>query len=172
MPLTAVVLVLVAAVVHGSWNLLLKREGGRSDVVLGALVVGVVLTAPLLAFYPLRSVPLEGWLLILVCGTLGNVVTAWMHRTENFTSLGASTAVFAALGILSGHGLAETFRDRTNLPWARITAPVLAGVVLLGWLGSGNGTNTDVMGHVFGFGSGLVAGATFESARDSRTEEI
>ena len=70
MPLTAVVLVLVAAVVHGSWNLLLKREGGRSDVVLGALVVGVVLTAPLLAFYPLRSVSLEGWLLILLAALL------------------------------------------------------------------------------------------------------
>jgi rhomboid protease GluP len=115
--------------------------------------------------------PLRAWLMILVCGTLGNFVTAWMHRTEDFTSLGASTAVFAALGILSGHGLAETFRDRAILPWARITAPVLAGVVLLGWLGSGNGTNTDVMGHVFGFGSGLVAGATFESVRDTRTGE-
>jgi drug/metabolite transporter (DMT)-like permease len=70
MPLTAVVLVLVAAVVHGSWNLLLKREGGRSDVMLGALVVGVALTAPMLAFYPLRSIPLEGWLLILLAALL------------------------------------------------------------------------------------------------------
>jgi membrane associated rhomboid family serine protease len=41
----------------------------------------------------------------------------------------------------------------------RIAAPVLAGVVLLGWFGGGqqNG-NTDVLGHVFGFASGLALG--------------
>ncbi len=115
--------------------------------------------------------PLRAWLMILMCGTLGNCFTAWMHYPESYISLGASTAVFAALGILSGHGFGEMFRERESLPWARITAPALAGVVLLGWLGSGNGTNTDVMGHVFGFGSGLVAGAAFEHVRDAKAGE-
>lgn len=103
--------------------------------------------------------PLRGWILILACGTAGNILTARIHYPEEFLSIGASTAVFAALGILTGIGLSETFRERTRLPWARIMAPVFAGVVLLSWLGSGSGTtNTDVMGHVLGFGSGLVAG--------------
>lgn len=106
--------------------------------------------------------PVRAWLAILACGTAGNLATAWMHYPENYQSLGASTAVFAALGILSGHGLMEMFRQRTSLPWARITAPILGGFILLGWLGTGNGGNTDVMGHVFGFGSGLVAGAALE----------
>ncbi len=104
--------------------------------------------------------PLLGWGLILGCGTLGNIVTSRLTYPEAFTSLGASTAVFAALGILSGLGGAETLRDRARLPWVRISAPFLAGLILLGWLGGGgqNGANTDVLGHVFGFGSGLVAG--------------
>lgn len=103
--------------------------------------------------------PLAAWPMILVCGALGNLLTAWIVSPENFVSIGASTAVFAALGILSGLGLSETFRDRSNLPWARIVAPVLAGVVLLGWLGGGApGSNTDVLGHVCGFGVGLLAG--------------
>jgi drug/metabolite transporter (DMT)-like permease len=66
MPLAAVVLVLGAALVHGLWNLILKREGGRAVVMLGALVVGVLFTAPVLAFYPIADVPLEGWLLVLL----------------------------------------------------------------------------------------------------------
>ena len=50
-------------------------------------------------------------------------------------------------------------RIRMRLPWARITAPLFAGIVLLGWLGGGSrGGNTDVLGHVFGFTSGLIAG--------------
>ncbi len=104
--------------------------------------------------------PLKTWPTILLCGALGNLLTSWIHYPNSFLSIGASTAVFAALGILSGLGVSETVRDRIRLPWARVSAPVLAGVVLLSWLGSGNGSNTDVMGHVFGFGSGLVAGMT------------
>lgn len=104
--------------------------------------------------------PLLGWALILGCGTLGNVITSRLTYPEAFVSLGASTAVFAALGILSGLGVAETLRDHARMPWLRISAPFLAGLVLLGWLGGGggHGSNTDVLGHVFGFSSGLVAG--------------
>ncbi len=103
--------------------------------------------------------PLRGWVAILAAGTLGNVLTAWVNYPAQFLAIGASTAVFGALGILSGLGIAETFRDRAQLSWARIVAPVVAGVVLLSWLGSGNGDgHTDVVGHVLGFGSGLLVG--------------
>ena len=102
---------------------------------------------------------LLGWSLILTCGTLGNVITSLITYPDSFVSLGASTAVFAALGILSGHGVAETLRENEPLPWLRIFVPVLAGVIMLGWLGGGHDPNTDVLGHVFGFGTGLVAGS-------------
>lgn len=107
-----------------------------------------------------RSIgPWRGWALILACGTLGNALTSALTWPENFTSIGASTAVFGALGILSGLGFSAMLRSRLHLPWARIAAPVLAGIILLGWLGGGSGSvNTDVLGHVFGFGSGLTAG--------------
>lgn len=113
--------------------------------------------------------PFRGWALILASGTLGNLINARMNFPDSFLSIGASSAVFAALGILSGLGVSETLRDRVRLPWVRITAPVVAGVVLLSWLGSGSGsTHTDVMGHVFGFGSGLVAGVATEALMDKR----
>jgi membrane associated rhomboid family serine protease len=107
-----------------------------------------------------RSIgPWRGWALILACGTIGNSLTSALTWPESFTSIGASTAVFGALGILSGLGSATLLCARLRLPWAKVTAPVVAGIILLGWLGGGAaGGNTDVLGHVFGFGSGLTAG--------------
>ena len=130
----------------------------------GNLLAGMVF-ATLVA----RSVgPLRGWAMILGCGTLGNIITSRITYPEPFVSLGASTAVFAALGILSGLGIVETLRDRARLPWVRISAPFLAGIILLGWLGGDHGARTDVLGHVFGFSSGLLAGVAagmFEGKR-------
>lgn len=100
-----------------------------------------------------------GWGLILACGILGNVITSIVTWPDPFVSIGASTAVFGALGLLAGLGFSNHLRNRVRLPWARTAAPVLAGLVLLGWLGSGGeGGNTDVLGHVFGFGSGVAMG--------------
>ncbi|HSP43823.1 MAG TPA: rhomboid family intramembrane serine protease [Luteolibacter sp.] len=101
----------------------------------------------------------RAWLMILVCGTLGNAIVSTVAWPESFVSIGASTAVFGALGILCGLAFAALLREGTRLPWARTTAPVVAGIVLLGWLGGGGvDSNTDVLGHVFGFASGLAAG--------------
>jgi membrane associated rhomboid family serine protease len=101
----------------------------------------------------------RGWALILTCGTIGNALTSALTWPEEFTSIGASTAVFGALGILSGLGFSAMLRARLHLPWAKTAAPVLAGIILLGWLGGGQSNgNTDVLGHVFGFGTGLTAG--------------
>ncbi|MEO5715500.1 MAG: rhomboid family intramembrane serine protease [Luteolibacter sp.] len=107
-----------------------------------------------------RSIgPLRGWLLILCCGTLGNIFTSLLTYPGQFESIGASTAVFGALGILTGLGFSTSLRLRSRTSWAKVAAPVMAGFVLLGWLGGGSpGSNTDVLGHVLGFGSGLVSG--------------
>ena len=103
--------------------------------------------------------PLRAWALILICGTMGNALTSVLTYPESFVSIGASTAVFGALGILTGIGVASMLRVRIRLPWAKITAPLFAGIILLGWMGGGRqGGNTDVLGHVFGFGVGLCAG--------------
>lgn len=103
--------------------------------------------------------PWRGWALILACGTIGNILTSLITWPEDFVSIGASTAVFGALGLLSGIGFSSLLRQRLRLPWAKTAAPVIAGIILLGWLGGGQaGGNTDVLGHVFGFGTGVTAG--------------
>ncbi len=132
-------------------------------------LVGNLLAGCLFATFVARSAgAVRGWLLIFASGIAGNVLTAWVMYPQPFISLGASTAVFGALGILSGMGLIEMLHERTRRQVARITAPLLAGLVLLSWLGSGTQGQTDVLAHVFGFGSGLAAGAA-SGAFDARS---
>jgi len=101
----------------------------------------------------------RAWALILASGAIGNTLTSALTWPESFVSIGASTAVFGALGILSGLAFATMLRTRLQVPWAKTAAPVIGGIILLGWLGGGSPSgNTDVLGHVFGFGSGLAAG--------------
>jgi rhomboid protease GluP len=100
-----------------------------------------------------------GWSMILACGTIGNIMTSLMNYPEPISSIGASTAVFGALGILAGLGFVASLRLRSRLSWAKVAAPIMAGVILLGWLGGGSpGSNTDVLAHAFGFSTGLICG--------------
>jgi membrane associated rhomboid family serine protease len=101
----------------------------------------------------------RAWPLILLSGAVGNACTSWLTHPAEFSSIGASTAVFAALGLLSGSGFVSLMRIDVKLSLLRLTAPVIGGIALLGWMGgSSPGSNTDVLGHVTGFVFGLVGG--------------
>lgn len=106
----------------------------------------------------------RAWPLILLGGVGGNTLTSLTAWPEAYESIGASTAVFGALGLLSGIGFVSLWRSDRRLPWLKITAPVLAGVVLLGWLGGAPvGAGVDVAGHAAGFLCGLVGGSFAEA---------
>ena len=66
-------------------------------------------------------------------------------------SVGASTAVFTALGLLAAY----SWRERHLMAQrpAQRYGPLFAGVILLGWLGT-SGEHTDVMAHLLGFAVG------------------
>jgi rhomboid protease GluP len=94
------------------------------------------------------------WLAILLGGALGNALNALLHPSAH-TAVGASTAVFAALGILA----ALTWRRRAPF-WRhglRRWLPLAAGAMLLAYLGLG-GERTDIGGHVAGFAAGTLLG--------------
>ncbi len=144
-------------------------------------LVGNLLSGMLFGTFVSRLIgPLRGWALILASGTAGNFLTCSLVWPQHFESIGASSAVFGALGILTGLGIATLVHAPVKLPWLRLAGPLLAGIVLLGWLGAGvPGDNTDVLGHVFGFSTGLAAGfiqghvnpATADASNDETSTE-
>jgi len=105
----------------------------------------------------------RGWLLILTCGTLANAWNAAARMPEEFLSLGASTATFAALGILVGHATRIAWMMRSFQGFRMLFVPLIAGGILLGWFGGGGADagNIDVIGHVLGWFIGVIAGFLF-----------
>ena len=101
----------------------------------------------------------RGWLLILLGGTIGNAINAALHQGEAFSSIGASTATYAALGILVGLAIADGARQGSYRSVRILSIPLLAGLILFSWFGI-SGENTDIGGHGWGALCGLVLGAT------------
>lgn len=97
----------------------------------------------------------SAWLSILVAGAAGNAINAWIRNTPH-TSVGASTAVFAALGIVAAYARAR--RRDVSLSALGRWAPLVSGIVLLGFLGTG-GVRSDVGAHIAGFCCGVALGA-------------
>ncbi len=95
------------------------------------------------------------WLGILLAGGIGNALNALVQDPRH-SAVGASTSVFAALGIMVAHAL--VYRRRTPGGPARRWSPLIGGVVLLAFTGMG-GVRTDVLAHVTGLLSGLLVGA-------------
>jgi rhomboid protease GluP len=100
------------------------------------------------------------WLAILLAGALGNGLNAFFHPAAH-TAIGASTAVFAALGILAA--LAWSHRAPLWRHGLRRWLPLAAGVMLLAYLGVG-GERTDIGGHFAGFAAGAAAGVALAYA--------
>jgi len=96
------------------------------------------------------------WSLLLGAGTLGNLANAALQPSTH-TSVGASTAVFGAVGILAA---LSTVRHWHNLR-RRWLLPVAAAVALLALLGT-EGKNTDLGAHLFGFMYGGFLGLLTE----------
>lgn len=104
--------------------------------------------------------PGAAWLGILLSGAVANAIDMLVSPAGH-GAVGASTAVFAALGLLAGFGWGQRFllRDRRLYRWA----PLFGGVSLLVLLGAGN-EHVDVLGHLLGFLVGTLLGWAFAKA--------
>jgi rhomboid protease GluP len=99
-----------------------------------------------------------GWLLILLGGAGGNTLNVLLHVDQAHRAIGASTAVFAMLGLIAAWGFRTQNREGASWrPWYQRWAPVGMAAGLLGWWGT-SGEQTDLMGHLFGFCAGLGPG--------------
>jgi rhomboid protease GluP len=95
-----------------------------------------------------------GCALVLLSGAGGNLANA-LFQSSHHVSVGASTAVFGAVGLLSGLAVARRRRQRSLRRHAWV--PVGAGLAILAMLGT-TGTRVDLWAHLFGLLVGGVLG--------------
>lgn len=101
--------------------------------------------------------PWLSWLAILFAGASGNAINAVVEPAAH-ASIGASTGIFGALGLL-----AALMWRRQATRWTRglrTWLPLAAGVMLLAFLGFG-GEQTDIGAHIAGFTVGIAGGVGF-----------
>lgn len=121
--------------------------------VLGNVVAGTVF----LGFLFRRLGSGRGTFLTLLAGALANLANAGLHAAMGtpHRSIGASTAVFAAVGLLAASQIAID-RDVGARRWTERVAPVVGGLALLGMLGSS--AESDLWAHLLGLVVGAIVG--------------
>jgi rhomboid protease GluP len=109
--------------------------------------------------------PGVAWASIVGAGALANYVEILIAPVTH-RAVGASTAVFAALGLLAGLAWRQrlTLRERRWYRWA----PLIAGICLLTLLGAGS-AHVDVLGHALGFLFGVGVGWLYARTGIPRT---
>ena len=136
---------------HGQWfraitALTLHADGSHllGNVLFGGLVVVVL---------ALRSGVFSALWLSFWAGVSGNLLAAYFALGINYSSVGASTALFGSMGALCG--LSIVMRDMTG--WRRVFFPLAAGFAWLAFLGM-EGVRVDVNAHLAGLLTGLCLG--------------
>jgi membrane associated rhomboid family serine protease len=94
------------------------------------------------------------WLAIVISAALGNTANTLLLDSTH-KSLGASTAVFAALGLLAGYVWRGQLMAQDR--WSTRYGPVIGGLALLMFTGTGD-ENTDIGAHLLGFVCGFGTG--------------
>lgn len=94
------------------------------------------------------------WLAVVVAAALGNTANTLLLDSVH-RSIGASTAVFATLGILAGYVWRARLMAQDR--WPTRLGPIVGGIALLMFTGTGD-ENTDIGAHLMGFVCGFATG--------------
>lgn len=107
------------------------------------------------------------WFAIVLSGAAGNLLNTLLLAPDH-RSIGASTAVFAALGIVAGYVWRAKLMSQER--WVYRNGPIVGGLALLMYTGTGD-ENTDIGAHLFGFLCGFGSGMLLTLARDTILED-
>jgi membrane associated rhomboid family serine protease len=107
----------------------------------------------------------HAWFLGVSAAGAANLLEALLGPASH-RAVGASTLVFSLLGLLSAH--AWRMRSGLTQRWALQWAPLVGGLMLLAWTGTGGndvsqaiaqtGGQVDVVAHLLGFAAGALLG--------------
>ena len=126
-------------------------------------LLGNIVFGAFFGFFAGRLVgPGIAWLTILLMAAAGNAINALLLESTH-RAIGASTAVFAALGLLAGFVWRAKLMSQERWPY-RI-GPIVGGFALLMYTGTGD-ARTDVGAHLMGFLCGLAGGVVLALLKD------
>jgi rhomboid protease GluP len=94
------------------------------------------------------------WLSIVTAAASANLLNTLLLESTH-RSIGASTAVFAALGLVAGYVWRGKLMSQER--WSYRVGPIVGGLALLMYTGTGD-ANTDIGAHLMGFVCGFAAG--------------
>lgn len=94
------------------------------------------------------------WLCVVVASGFANALNTMLLASDH-KAIGASTAVFAALGLIAGYVWRAKLMAQDR--WAYRLGPIVGGIALLAYTGTG-GPNTDIGAHLAGFVCGFGFG--------------
>jgi len=110
------------------------------------------------------------WLAIVLAAASGNALNT-LFLDASHRSIGASSAVFAALGLVAGYVWFGKLMSQER--WSTRFGPIVGGLALLMYTGTG-GENTDIgahfLGFVCGFGAGLILIRLGKLPQDTRAQ--
>ena len=94
------------------------------------------------------------WLTVVLASGVANLFNTLLLDSSH-RAIGASTAVFAALGLVAGFVWRGKLMKQDRWPYR--VGPIVGGLALLAYTGTGD-ENTDVGAHLSGFVCGFLAG--------------
>jgi membrane associated rhomboid family serine protease len=107
------------------------------------------------------------WCAIVIASAAANFLnTSLLESTHR--AIGASTAVFAALGLVSGFVWRAKLMAQDRWPYR--LGPIVGGIALLAYTGTGD-ANTDIGAHLSGFVCGFLTGAGLTLAASYLTQK-
>jgi membrane associated rhomboid family serine protease len=123
------------------------------------------------AFFGLLAGRLFGsglaWLAIILAAASGNALNTLLLESSH-RSIGASTAVFPALGLVAGFVWRGKLMSQER--WSYRVGPIVGGLALLMYTGTGD-ANTDIGAHLMGFVCGFAGGMLLTLIRHRLTSE-
>lgn len=94
------------------------------------------------------------WFLIVLAAASANALNTVLLESSH-RAIGASTAVFAALGLLGGFVWRAQLMEQERWPYR--LGPIVGAIALLAYTGTGD-ENTDIGAHLSGFVCGFATG--------------
>ena len=102
------------------------------------------------------------WFGIVVSSGAANYLNSYLLESTH-RAIGASTAVFAALGLVSGFVWRAKLMAQDRWPFR--LGPIVGGIALLAYTGTGD-ANTDIGAHFAGFVCGFLSGTLLTLVSD------